>query len=119
MAAVRAVERGLALDRLAGLSERGLGFTEIAEIVIAPRTVKHRRSRSEPLSPQESDRVLRVERILSQAEAVFGSRARALQWLRRSDDRLGGRSRLSLLKTESGGRLVEEMLLQIAEGIYT
>jgi putative toxin-antitoxin system antitoxin component (TIGR02293 family) len=96
-----------------------LTFTEVSDLVIAPRTLKHRRSRGEALSPEETDRALRVARSVSLAETIFGNREKALLWLRGSDDRLNGRSPLSMLRTESGGRLVEEMLWQIDEGVYT
>jgi len=40
-------------------------------------------------------------------------------WLRSVDDRLGERTPLSLLATESGGRLVESLLWAIDEGVYS
>jgi putative toxin-antitoxin system antitoxin component (TIGR02293 family) len=113
------VEKGLPLEHVQRLREAGLTFTEVADLVIAPRTLKHRRSRGEALSPEETDRALRVARSVSLAETIFGNREKALLWLRGSDDRLNGRSPLSMLRTESGGRLVEEMLWQIDEGVYT
>jgi putative toxin-antitoxin system antitoxin component (TIGR02293 family) len=60
-----------------------------------------------------------MARTISQAENVFGNRDKALLWLRTPDDRLGNRTPLSMLRTESGGRLVEEMLWQIDEGVYS
>jgi putative toxin-antitoxin system antitoxin component (TIGR02293 family) len=113
------VEKGLPLEHVQRLREAGLTFTEVSDLVIAPRTLKHRRSRGEALSPDETDRALRVARSVSLAETIFGNREKALLWLRGSDDRLNGRSPLSMLRTESGGRLVEEMLWQIDEGVYT
>jgi putative toxin-antitoxin system antitoxin component (TIGR02293 family) len=113
------VEKGLPLEHVQRLREAGLTFTEVSDLVIAPRTLKHRRSRGEALSPEETDRALRVARSVSLAETIFGNREKALLWLRGSDDRLNGRSPLSMLRTESGGRLVEEMLWQIDEGVYT
>ncbi|MGH9518642.1 MAG: type II RES/Xre toxin-antitoxin system antitoxin [Terriglobales bacterium] len=117
--AVQKVEAGLGLETLERLKQLGLSFTELAETVVAPRTLKHRRSRGENLSPQESDRVLRVTRVVNQAEQTFGNRAKAWAWLRQSDDHLENRTHLSLLRTEAGARLVEEQLMQIADGIYT
>jgi putative toxin-antitoxin system antitoxin component (TIGR02293 family) len=67
---------------------------------------------------EESDRVLRLVRVLSSAEEVYGSRERALAWLRRPHPRLDARSPLSLLRTDTGSRIVEELLLQIDEGMY-
>ena len=97
-----------------------LGFTraEVDSLVIASRTLQHRRSRHEKLTVEESDRVLRVLRALSQAEIVYESRERSLAWLRRTNPRLGGRMPLELLKTDSGSRIVEEILTQIDEGIF-
>lgn len=115
----RLVEHGLPTERLQLLRDAGLSFTEISELVIPPRTLKHRKSRGEALSPEEADRALRVARIISQAEEVFGNREKALLWLRTPDVHLDGRTPLSMLRTESGGRLVEEMLFQIDEGIYS
>jgi len=119
LAAVAAVEKGLPLKRLERLAGLGLSFTEVDQVAVPARTVKHRKSRGEPLSAQESDRVLRIERLVGQAEELFGEREKALRWLRRSERGLGGRTRLSLLKTESGGRAVEQMLIRIANGIYS
>ena len=113
------VENGLPIEHIQNLREAGLTFTEVSDLVIAPRTLKHRKSRGEALSPDEADRALRVARTITQAESIFGERERALLWLRTRDDRLGERTPLSLLRNESGGRLVEEMLWQIDEGVYS
>ena len=115
----RITEEGISTDSLSALKERGLTFSEISEIIISPRTLKHRKARREPLSHEETDRVVRVARILSLAEDVFASPEKALMWLRMPDERLENRTPLKMLTTESGGRLVENMLWQIDEGIYT
>jgi putative toxin-antitoxin system antitoxin component (TIGR02293 family) len=112
-------EKGLPLTAIQSLKDQGLTFTEISEIVISPRTLKHRKSRKEKLSSVETDRALRVARIVDLADRVFGSRMKALLWLRSVDDRLDHRTPMQMLVNESGGRLVESMLWQIDEGIYT
>jgi putative toxin-antitoxin system antitoxin component (TIGR02293 family) len=116
---LRMVENGLPTDSLQLLREAGLTFTEVSEIIISPRTLKHRKSRGEALSHEEADRVVRMARVIGQAESIFGNREKALLWLRTPDDRLDHRTPLSMLLTESGGRLVEEMLWQIDEGVYS
>lgn len=113
------VEGGLPLASLAQLRDTGITATEIAEIVISPRTLKHRKARNEPLSKEETDRAVRVARIAALAEQVFGNREKALLWLRAPDDRIATRTPLNMLHTESGGRLVESMLWQLDEGVYT
>jgi putative toxin-antitoxin system antitoxin component (TIGR02293 family) len=96
----------------------GLERSEIHDTVIPARTLQHRRSRREKLTLEESDRVLRVVRILSSAESVYGNRERALAWLRKPHARLERRSPLSLVKTDTGSRIVEELLIQIDEGMF-
>jgi putative toxin-antitoxin system antitoxin component (TIGR02293 family) len=113
------VEQGLELDSVNQLKEQGLTFTEIADIVISPRTLKHRKSRKERLSGEETDRVIRVARILSLADEVFRNHDKGLAWLRAPDERLDGRMPISLLRTESGGRVIENMLWQIDDGVYS
>ena len=113
------VEHGLPLHSLAILRERGLTATELSAIFISPRTLKHRKARHEPLSQEETDRAVRVARILALAGEVFGSHEKALLWLRSPDERLADRAPLNMLQTESGGRLIESMLWQLDEGIYS
>jgi putative toxin-antitoxin system antitoxin component (TIGR02293 family) len=111
-------EQGLPIDSIARLKEKGLTFTEVSDVVISPRTLKHRKARGERLSNEETDRVMRVARIVSLAEQVFRNHEKALAWLRAADDRLNGRTPISMLHTESGGRVVESMLWQIDDGVY-
>lgn len=115
---LRIVEKQLSpavIDRLLSL---GLERSEIDANIIPLRTLQHRRSRREKLTVEESDRVLRMIRVLSLAESVYSSRARALAWMRSAHPRLGGRAPLSLLNTDVGSRLVEELLVQIDEGMF-
>ena len=115
---LRIVEERLAASVIKRLLGLGLERAEIDATVIPSRTLQHRRSRRERLTLEESDRVLRLVRILSTAEAVYGSRERALAWLRRPHPRLDGRSPISLIKTDTGSRIVEELLTQIDEGMF-
>ena len=115
---LRIVEGRLAASVINRLAALGLERSEIDAVVIASRTLQHRRSRREKLTVEESDRVLRVIRVLSLAQSVYGSRERALAWLRKPHARLDGRTPLSLLKTDTGSRMVEEMLVQIDEGMF-
>jgi putative toxin-antitoxin system antitoxin component (TIGR02293 family) len=115
---LRIVEGKLAPAVIKRLISLGLERSDIDAIIIPQRTLQHRRSRREKLTVEESDRVLRAIRVLSLAESVYGSRERALTWLRRPHSRLDGRAPLSLLKTDTGSRIVEELLIQIDEGMF-
>jgi putative toxin-antitoxin system antitoxin component (TIGR02293 family) len=112
------IERQLEPPVIQRLYEMGLNRDEVHSVIIPARTLQHRRSRNERLTIEESDRVIRALRVLSAAEGVYESRERALQWLRRANARLDGRTPISLLKTDTGARIVEELLGQIDEGYF-
>jgi putative toxin-antitoxin system antitoxin component (TIGR02293 family) len=115
----RTAEEGLPTDSVAQLRSLGLSFTEVAEIVIPPRTLKHRIARGERLSTEETERLMRVVRVLAFADRVFGDHQKAMRFLRTPDPDYQNRSALSLLRTELGGREVEAMLWRIDDGIYS
>lgn len=114
---VRLVEERLATGAIAGLRQSGLTDDEIYSLVVPRRTLTHRRTRSEPLSREESDRAVRLARIAALAEQVFGDAERGWRWLRASKRQFHGRSPLQLTATEAGARLVEELLYRIDEGM--
>ncbi len=115
---VRLVESGLPLQVVTRLLERGLTRKEVFDVIIPARTLKHRKSKRQPLSKEESERVVRAARILARANSVLGDDASALAWLRSPKKRFEGRAPIEMLATEPGGRLVEEMLIQIDEGMF-
>ncbi len=115
---LRIVEERLPPSVIRRLTALGLERSEIDAVVIPSRTLQHRRSRREKLTVEESDRVLRIIRVLALTESVYGSRERALAWLRKPHARLDGRTPLSLLKTDTGSRIAEDLLIQIDEGMF-
>ena len=112
------IERQLDPPVIQRLFDMGLSRDEVHSVIIPARTLQHRRSRNERLTIEESDRVIRALRVLCAAEGVYESRERALQWLRRPNPRLNARTPISLLKTDTGARIVEELLGQIDEGYF-
>src|SRR4051812_36815663 len=112
------IEHQLPTSSVRRLLTLGVSRSEIDALIIPLRTLQHRRSRREKLTVEESDRVLRAIRVLSMAESVYGSRDRAFTWLRKPHARLSGRPPLSLLNTDTGSRIVEELLIQIDEGMF-
>ena|ERR1017187_703620 len=115
---VKIVEAGLPTKVVGRLIEHGLSKDEVFMIIINPRTLKHRHSKNQPLSKEESERAVRTVRIISKAQSVLGDQEKALQWLRTHKKRFEGRSPMEMLSTEPGGRLVEQMLIQIDEGMF-
>lgn len=115
MAELAAERVGVAvIDRLA---EHGLRAEELA-FIIPRRTLSHRRQQHERLSTDESDKAIRLARLVAQATSVFGNAEKAIGWLRASHPHLGGRTALEAASTEHGARLVEEALVQLDEGYF-
>ncbi len=113
------VEAGLPLSAMTGfVAASGVELKDIYDTVIPARTLKHRRARREPLSRDESDKLARLARIFHQAVAVLGDAPRAAAWLHQPKHRFEGRTPMLMLRTEIGGRLVEEMLGQIQSGFF-
>lgn len=112
----RLVEDRLPLASVESLSNHGITDEEIYNFIVPRRTLVHRKSRHESLTHEESDRAVRIARITSLAEEVFGDDAKAARWLRKSKTRFEGRTPLDLLRSEAGARLVEELLLQLDYG---
>jgi putative toxin-antitoxin system antitoxin component (TIGR02293 family) len=96
----------------------GVPLKDLYDIVIPARTLKHRRARREPLSRDESDKFARLVRIFDHAVRVFGETPRARAWLEEPKRRFANRTPLTMLRTDIGGRLVEEFLIQIDEGMF-
>ncbi|MBB5017670.1 putative toxin-antitoxin system antitoxin component (TIGR02293 family) [Chitinivorax tropicus] len=110
------ISAGLPLAAVAMLTNAGIKRSEIISLVAPARTLQHRQSKGEPLNPEESERAVRLARVLTQAEVVFAEHEAAIAWLRRPLQRFNGKSPLDMLKTDVGCRLVENYLNEIDEG---
>jgi putative toxin-antitoxin system antitoxin component (TIGR02293 family) len=115
----RDIERGIPLSALDDFSAySGIPLKELLEVVIPPRTLKHRRQRNEPLNLDESDRLARVTRMYELAVKVYGDSEDGRGWLTHAKECFDERSPLTMLRTEAGERAVEEILYQIDEGVF-
>ncbi len=114
---VRLIRSGLpttVVDRL--LAQGRLTLAELDRVVMPRKTLYHRRKLGR-LTPEQSDRLLRVVRLLALAEETFGDRDKAVVWLRRPTRPLAGERPLDLLDSDAGIRQVEQLLGRIAHGI--
>jgi putative toxin-antitoxin system antitoxin component (TIGR02293 family) len=113
----RLIRAGLPVDVIDTLiGDRMVTPDEVSRIIIPPKAVSERR-RKGGLTPEQSGRVIRVARIFADALETFGSRDKALTWMRRASAALGGEAPIDLLDTEEGARLVESLLGRIAHGL--
>jgi putative toxin-antitoxin system antitoxin component (TIGR02293 family) len=114
---MRLVRRGLPVATIEFVLETGrLTLGELDRIVLPRKTLMNRR-RLGRLTPEQSDRLVRVARLIAAAEETFGSQEKANIWLRRPTTALDGEQPLDLLDTDEGARLVETLLGRISHGI--
>jgi putative toxin-antitoxin system antitoxin component (TIGR02293 family) len=114
---VRLVRRGLPVGAVQFVLDAGvLTPAELDRIVLRRKTLANRR-RLGTLTPEQSDRLVRVARVIAAAEETFGSRDKAGTWLRRPTTALAGESPLDLLDTDEGAREVETLLGRVGHGI--
>ena len=104
-------------DVFESLTRYGFSDEEIFALVVPRRTFARRQAQNERLTVEETDKALRLARIATQAEIVFGDKNKAHRWLRKPKRSLNGETPLAYLASEAGARTVEEMLNRIEFGV--
>ena len=112
----RLVHRRIPLRALIYVKRGGFSDQEIGRLIIPERTQRHRKAKRQPLTIEESDRVVRLTRIQALTENVFGDVQKANRWLRENLAILDGRAPLEVARTESGARVIEQILGKIDWG---
>ena len=113
----RLIRDGLPVDVIDTLiGDKTVTPDEVSRIIMPPKAVSERR-RKGGLTPEQSDRVIRVARIFAEALETFGSREKALTWMRRACSVLGGKLRSICWIRKRAPRLVESLLGRIAHGL--
>jgi putative toxin-antitoxin system antitoxin component (TIGR02293 family) len=112
-----AVREGLPVSLVDELVAEGLlSVGELDRLAVPRKTLVHRR-RLGRLSPEQSDRLLRLLRVIAHAHTAFGAADKAARWLRRPTRALAGSTPLDLLDTDIGTLRVETLLGRIEHGI--
>jgi putative toxin-antitoxin system antitoxin component (TIGR02293 family) len=91
---------------------------EIHALAVPERTLARRLEKHQALNSEETDRTLRLARITVEAARVFGDDMKAGRWLRRENPALSQQTPLQLLETESGAKIVGDLLGQIDHGMF-
>jgi putative toxin-antitoxin system antitoxin component (TIGR02293 family) len=116
-AAIEATRRGVPVSAVDSLIQSGrLTLAEVDRIVLPRKTLSHRRALG-ALTPEQSDRLVRVARVIAAAEDTFGAPEKAHRWLRRPTTALEGDAPLDWLDTSEGIRQVERLLERIDHGL--
>ncbi len=118
---IQQLERGFAFKTLQTFESRsGLALPQLAATIGIPERTLARRKVSRRLTPDESERLLRISAIFEDAVDLFeGDVAAAVNWLTTPRKALGDRPPLSYARTEPGAREVENLIGRLEHGIYS
>lgn len=117
---VATVREGLPTERFDVLREvLDVSSGTLAEVVgITPSTLSRRRKRG-TFDKDESERILRVARLVARAIDVLDGMENARTWLTEPARGLGGEPPLEFADTEPGAREVERLLIRLDYGVYS
>jgi putative toxin-antitoxin system antitoxin component (TIGR02293 family) len=117
---IRKIQKGLRFSELETLQNSiDLPFEQLAAKLSISRSTLQRRKAAGRLSPDESDKVMRLQRLLEHATNVFGDIEKARAWLKFPQRGLGGAVPLDYAETEVGAREVDNLLGRIDYGVYS
>ncbi len=92
----------------------------VAKLIgISERTLSRRVNGNTRLTPEESDRMVRLARILALAKETLGDMEKAGRWLQTPNRALDGDRPFDRLDTDMGVRAVEQVLGRIEYGLYS
>jgi putative toxin-antitoxin system antitoxin component (TIGR02293 family) len=112
----RLVNHRIPLRVLTCIKRIGFSDQEIWRYIIPARTQRHRKARKERLTVEESDRLVRLTRIQALAEDALGDAEKANRWLREALRVLDDKAPLDVAQTDSGARVIEQILAKIDWG---
>ena len=92
---------------------------KVAAVLGMSRATLHRRKIQGKIDKEESEKLVRYQRLLKKAEDVFGDAKAAREWLTNNQAGLGNDVPLEFAKTEIGAREVENLLGRIEYGVYS
>lgn len=99
----------------------GLSQDDFADAVrISTRTLSRRFMKaSNLLSPDESEKALRLARVFVEASEVLGDPDKAKLWIKRSNKGLDNVAPLMLLDSDLGTEQIMDVLGRIRDGVYS
>jgi putative toxin-antitoxin system antitoxin component (TIGR02293 family) len=96
-----------------------LPLEKIAAFLGMSRATLHRRKSQGKIARNESEKLVRYQRLVNKAEEVFGDSTAAREWLTHPQPGLGNVRPVEFAKTEIGAREVENLLGRIEYGVYS
>lgn len=87
----------------------------------AESTIRNRLKKAKKLSTEESERFVKILRVLNAATGLFGTEEKAIAWMHKASSYLEGRppiAPIELATQDAGVRLLEEKIQRTAYGIF-
>lgn len=117
---IPSLKAGLPVCELEDLrSNLDLPMERLVPLLGISKATFHRRKLAGRLDPAESDRVVRLARLLGLAAEVMESLGNGRRWLTSPQVGLGGAVPLEYAETEVGAREVENLLGRMEYGVYS
>ena len=112
------VRNGLPFAALAAVMEQyGISRDVLCSILHLSTRNFPRRKQQKRLSPDESDRLYRLARVIAHANRVFEDPEESADWIQSPSRALGKQQPLTLLDTDIGVQQVDQVLGRIEHGI--
>ena len=118
---IERVEKGFPYRAFENLLARlDVSPTELIELLQIPQRTLTRRRKAGRFAADESERLLRLSRVLDTAVELFeGDRKGSVVWLRSPNRALNGETPLVMSKTEIGAREVENLIGRLEHGVFS
>lgn len=118
-ARMAAIEAGLPIKMLrVVMRDYGFSIADLAGVIASRRTLERRLEEGDRLNMEESERLARLMRLLQLGREIFDEPADVKRWLSTPKRAFDKRIPLQMIRTEVGGRVVEEKLLQLKYGFF-
>jgi len=120
IALLQLARKGVSKKAVTNLSNVGeLPLKTLASLLPVTERTLQRYSDEDRLSPDVSEHVILITKVLFRAEEVLGSMSKARQWLKAPSVSLGNEPPLSFLDTIFGAQLVMDELGRVESGVYS
>jgi putative toxin-antitoxin system antitoxin component (TIGR02293 family) len=117
---IERIERGLPYSSLERL-QKNTGFTteQMIDLLQVPKRTLARRKAAGKLSPEESDRLVRLARVYAKALHLFnGDPESTTAWLVHSQRAFDGVPPIEMIRTDVGAQEVETLVGQLEHGVF-
>ena len=117
---IERIEAGLSFRAVRNLQKAlDVPLEKIARVLGMSRATLHRRKLRGRIDKEESEKLVRYQRLLDKTKEVFGDDATARDWLTHNQVGLNNAIPLEFARTEIGAREVENLLGRIEYGVYS